>query len=215
MVRWTLVVLMTTLVTAGCDSAVVKGNGRSRHEKRDLSSFQTAVIRTSLPVRLQQGVPAKAEITTDGNLLPHLRTLVENGNLSVSSDKELIPAVDSHIRLVGPDVNTVTHAGQGPLQINLVDAAVFTVNHKNTGPVTAAGSARRLFLNVEGSGQVDTRAVTAEEVAVTVTRDADVTVTANRRAVINHYGSGTVTVYGAPEDVENNNRGSGRVVVPE
>ncbi len=212
--RWPATALVIILAAAGCEPGVVNGNGRPREQTRELAAFHNVTVHGDFTVLLQHGAPPKAELRADGNLLTHIRTDVQNGYLTLTADKQLRSKHPLEVRLVSPSLDAVTHTGRGPLTVKLLDAKAFTVYQKNTGPVDGTGRTAKLVLHVEGSGPVNLAQIAARTAVVTVTRDADVSVTASESAVINHFGSGTITVHGAPHDVDNNNHGSGRVVIP-
>lgn len=211
--RGALLGMATIVLLAGCEPGVINGNGRLRQESRDLADFSVAVIHGDFAVTAQQGVPAKAELSADGNLLKHTTTIVRGEILTLDADKTLRSRHPLTVRLVSPALEGVTHVGRGPLTVKLVEAKSFIINVKNTGTVNGSGEAETLTIHSEGSGDVDLRDITAHNVLLTLTRDADIAVTATKHVTIDHYGSGTVTVYGSPTDVNNNNRGDGQVII--
>ncbi|MCA9394698.1 MAG: DUF2807 domain-containing protein [Candidatus Omnitrophica bacterium] len=205
--------IVAVLLVSGCEPGVVKGNGRSRTESRELTAFGTAVIHGDFAVTAQQGLPPKAELTADSNLLQHIRTTVAGSALQLEPDMELRSRRPGEIRVVSPTLEAVTHVGHGPVTLKLTDADDFLVAVKNTGTVSGTGTVNKLTIHSEGSGHVDLRELTARVASVIVTGDADVTLTATATAVIEHHGKGTVTVFGSPKDVDNKNLGEGRVLI--
>ncbi|MCA9403773.1 MAG: DUF2807 domain-containing protein [Candidatus Omnitrophica bacterium] len=205
--------IAAVLLVSGCEPGVVKGNGRPATESRELTAFSTAVIHGDFAVTAQQGLPPKAELTFDSNLLKHIRTTVAGNALQLQPALELRSRRPGEVRLVSPTLESVTHVGHGPVTLKLTDADVFLVAVKNTGSVSGSGSVNKLTIHSEGSGHVDLRELNARVASVIVTGDADVTFTATATAAIEHHGTGTVTVFGSPKDVDNKNLGEGRVLI--
>ncbi|MBZ0166677.1 MAG: DUF2807 domain-containing protein [Candidatus Omnitrophica bacterium] len=205
------VAILALLMASACESGVVTGNGRLARETRPLPPFQSLLINGDFSVTVQHGLPAKAELHVDGNLLPEIHTTVANGILTLGADKELRSDHAMQIRLVSPEISTVTHVGRGPLTLQLLDAGQFTLNNKNTGSVTAEGSAQELSINAEGSGTLDFSAVLARTAQILSTRDADIRATATTAVSIDNYGSGTITIQGSPGQVQQHNHTTGQI----
>lgn len=203
--------ILTLLVASACDSGVVTGNGRLARETRKLPPFQNLLINGDFTVTVQHGLPAKAELNVDENLLPEIHTTVANGILTLGAAKELRSKHALQIRLISPEISSVTHLGRGPLTLQLLDAKDFTLNNKNTGSVSAEGNAQELSINAEGSGTLDFSAVHARTAQILSTRDADIRATATTAVSIDNYGSGTVTIQGSPEQVQQQNHANGQI----
>lgn len=204
---------LIAVFAAGCDSGVVNGNGRTAQTVRDLPPFHTLVIEGDFSVLAQHGMPAKAELEADGNLLKEIQTHVANGILTLTSEKELNSKNPLRIRLISPTLHTLTHLGRGPVTIKLLDAATFTVNNKNTGSLSGIGNVRELNINAEGSGEIALDQLDAVTARITSTRSADIYATVTASVTAYNFGSRTISVEGSPRDIEQRNHADGQILI--
>lgn len=211
--RYLITAILLTLLSGGCDQNKVKGNGREKFSTRALQAFQTATIYDNLDVTLQHGSPSKVEITADANLHRHISIQVENGRLQIKTLKVLQSRNPIGVRLVSPDVSEATYIGSKMLSLKLDAEETFILNHKNNGSITGMGAAQAMTVNIEGEGEVNLRNISTEDVSVTSTSSANIAIKASRSAQINHYGSGVITLWGSPQNVTENIKGSGQLLI--
>ena len=76
-----------------------KGSGAVKEETRAVAGFTRLVLALPATVALTQGATESLAISADDNLLPLLRTRVENGELAIDADKSRGPGQDRHRRL--------------------------------------------------------------------------------------------------------------------
>lgn len=207
--KFFLAIACILVIVSGCDSGVVRGSGRINTEERDIEPFDTLIVDRVYEVTVQQGGHPKAYITADHNITPVIITKVENKILRLDQLKGLQTKNPIKVKLVTPDIKEITHTSVANIFISLVDAKELTVNNKNVGPIIAKGQVGQLNLNVEGEGSAIFSELKARSVRVTSTGAARVDVFASDSVEANNYGQGTITVYGSPPSVKEENKGKG------
>ncbi|MGE0267373.1 MAG: DUF2807 domain-containing protein [Candidatus Omnitrophota bacterium] len=193
----------------GCDSGVVRGSNRVASLERDLEPFDKILIDRVYEVTLQQGGKPKMTITADDNINPLIVARVENNILRLDQLRGLQTKNPIKIKLVTPEIREITHASTANLYISIVDQKTLTVNNKTVGPILAKGTVGHLTLNVEGEGSTIFSGLTAKSAQVTSTGSARIDVFAGESIDVTNYGPGTITVYGKPKTVKEQNKGKG------
>lgn len=100
--------------------------------------------------------------------------------------------------------------GSGGLEIARVAADNLFVSLLGSGRIAIGGTAEKLTAAISGSGDLDARALTAEQAEVNADTAGTIAVTVSETAEVNATGSGDTTIHGSPAcDV--NARGIGLV----
>jgi len=92
-------------------------------------------------------------------------------------------------------------SGSGALYLNGVDADLVEIRQTGSGAATANGRAKSIKLSVRGSGEIDTRALQAQDLRIDMTGSALIHAKASGTARINTRGSGVIDVKGGPHCV--------------
>lgn len=208
--KFTLILFISLVLAGnGCGSGIVRGSNRVTTIERELEAFDKILIDRVYEITLQQGGKSKMEITADDNINPLIVARIENKILHLDQLKGLQTKNPIKVKLFTPEIKEVTHASTATLYITIVDAPTLTVNNKTVGPVLAKGSVGHLTLNVEGEGSTIFSGLKTKSAQVTSTGSARIDVFAGESIDVSNYGPGTITVYGSPKTVKEQNKGKG------
>jgi hypothetical protein len=193
----------------------------------------------SLEVRGEQRLLANVDTTVDGGtlrigprgiLLRHrqpievtlvLPTLTElhisgSGQHTVSgfSGERISVNVDGNagLRFNGRyrDIDAGLH-GSGDMELTCGNAERVMADLKGSGHMTLVGGARELHGEIAGSGELDARHLRAEAADLANHGSGSSSLYASKRVQVEMTGSGSVTVYGNPNNREISRTGSGSV----
>src|SRR5438552_16800197 len=120
MKRKTVLLLLVAcgLVLSGCKfERGLAGSGIRKTEKRDLKSFSAIDTTGAYEVDVTCQKPASFEIEADDNILPLIKTEVRDGILFVSNDQPYHSSKPAVLRIVLPDLNSVSSHGAGEIKI--------------------------------------------------------------------------------------------------
>jgi hypothetical protein len=137
-------------------------------------------------------------VELDGDVLRFEGRIVRPGRLTVT--------------MTAPDVNTFTLNGSQGLRIADYDHDTLRISVFGSGDVKAVGKARRVDLNIAGSGDVDLSGVASEVAEVNIAGSGDAIVSPTLEADVNIAGSGDVRLTTRPHRVDSNVLGSGDVI---
>ena len=214
----------------------ITGSGKLQSETRAVSGFQAIRAEGSVKLALRQGAREGLELRADDNLLPLIETrVVDRGGVptleigtkdgaSYSTRNPVVATIDlvslRSLVLAGSN-DVVCEALKTPsLQIRVTGSSHMVLHQLNvdelklrvsgSGNAEFSGRATTLGLKIAGSGDADTRALEADDVAVSVAGSGDVLVNARKTLAISVAGSGSVAYTGAAT-VTSSIAGIGRV----
>lgn len=234
--------IMTLVLVLGLTTASnaqwgkrIKGNGQVTTEERSLGGYSGVSLSGWFDVELVSGREGQITLKGESNLLEHIVTEVENGNLVIKTEKgynlsssprtgvQITVPVESisEVNLSGSgDINSrislssdgfdIRVSGSGDVQLPL-EADQVTVALSGSGDISLSGTSRELKISVSGSGDVNAFELTAESVKVSVAGSADVEVTATQFLEARVSGSGDVEYRGNPKKVDAKSVGSGDI----
>ncbi|HUF51762.1 MAG TPA: head GIN domain-containing protein [Longimicrobiales bacterium] len=232
----TWLVAASVLVLGGCTDLlsgnVIHGSGAYVEEVRAPSRFSGISNSTVARVEVLQGPRERLRIRGEENLLPHIRTRVENGMLRIYTDanvtlrpnEPIVVELDAVVlaRIVSSssgDINAplvdagrieVISSGAGAVYLQRLLADSLIVTSSGSGDVLSSGDVRSVRITHSGSGAVDTRELLASEVDALLSGSGHVTVRARDWIYAVVSGAGSLRYYGNPV-VQQMVTGSGRV----
>jgi hypothetical protein len=102
-------------------------------------------------------------------------------------------------------------AGSGRIGVGSVDADNLSVGLMGSGKISLAGKAKEFIATVQGAGDLDARALTADEARINADTAGAIAVSVRRTADVTATGQGDTTITGRPA-CKVKSLGSGRVV---
>ncbi|MBR9989041.1 MAG: DUF2807 domain-containing protein [Gemmatimonadetes bacterium] len=210
---------------------VIRGRGPVVIESRPVGHFTGVSNDTEAEVEIIHGFTDRVFIHAEENLLPYLRTRVQNGTLRIyTDDVTLRPRYPIVVEVDIVTLRRVESSGRGFMRAQLIDATRLEVSssgtgdidlpglqadslivlHSGTGDVTAAGQVDRLRLDMSAAGRVDTRDLEAFDADVTISGSGSGTIRVRDSLKATLSGSGWLRYFGSPE-VEQHVTGTGRV----
>lgn len=211
--------LLALLLFPGCVD-ILEGNKVLTEEVRDVGDFDKINARGGLDVAISEGDFA-VTVRIDENLLPYVRTSVDDDTLSVAVDdanfKKKLPG--PHVLISMPalrDAETTGEGsltasefeGQGPISLELTGAGKLTWVGRATdldavlagsGQLSIEGSAENTELFLRGSGTLDARDLVADEANIVLDGPGELSVTVNGLVNARAANGGSVDLFGRVE----------------
>jgi hypothetical protein len=209
----------------------ISGKGPVQNEIRNTTTFHAIALEMAADVEVTIGESLSVEVYAQQNLLPHLKTVVEDGALRIYSEENLKSTEGIKIRVTAPAFDRFEVGGSGTLRVlNMIRAekmemsvggsgdiyalqAEFgsvTTNISGSGTIELGGKANDLESNIAGSGDVKAKSLSTNTLKVSISGSG--TATADVISALNASisGSGDVFYSGSPS-VETSVSGSGTV----
>lgn len=185
---------LTGLFITACNrfslGGCIEGNGEIISQNRTLEPFHSIVVEGSMDVRLSQGNEQTLKLQGEENILPIITTTIENGVLTISSNKNYCTTKGVTVFATMPEIRSVAIEGSGD-----VTAEGTLVAGKDSSPSTGAATPQttgKLSFSIDGSGTISVP-VQSDELMVSIGGSGDVFLKGSSRAfkgMIN--GSGNI-----------------------
>jgi len=199
----------TTISFGG--STMEKGSGRMVTEQRDIGSFDRIESNIGADITVSIGATQSVSLTYDDNLIGYVTTKVRGKKLVIESSRSFSSSTDCQIKIVVPQLEEVSVGGSGKIEVVGLDVDRFSIGIDGSADVVASGEVGELAIEVNGSGNVDTRDLVAGEATVEINGSGDVNVMARDYLTATVNGSGDIVYTGNPSQVVKNVEGSGRI----
>jgi hypothetical protein len=197
-----------------------RGSGKVITETRDVSDFDAVHIAYPAQVLIQQGNAESLKIEAEDNLLPNLKTQVNNGTLEIfyrrEQGKHVNPTKAVKITIVVRDLTDVefTSAGElileklntdnldislsgaGNLKLDDIQVNALDVSLSGAGSISASGTADDLGLTISGFGDFKGADLHNKDANVDISGAGSATVWVDNDLTAEVSGAGSVGYYG-------------------
>lgn len=182
----------------------VVGSGNVATETRQVSGFSRIRLRGSGQLIVRQTGAETLSIEAEDNILPLLRSDVENGVLilSLRPGTRIVTHRPIVYRLTVRELDGIEASGSGSVEAEGLDTPLFTLEGSGSVEVSLAGRAQTQQISLSGSGEVDAERLAGATATVDVSGSGEVVVNASERLDVEVSGSGDVRFVGSPELIQ-------------
>jgi hypothetical protein len=197
-----------------------RGSGNIVTETREVSGFDAIEVQYPARVIIRQGTTESLEIEADDNLLPNLKTEVQNGRLEIfyrrEGGKHVNPTKTPEITIVVKDLADVDFSsagelfiekhetdsldvslsGAGNLELEEIDVTSLQVDMSGAGSGTASGTADSLDVTISGFGDFKGGDLHSQNAQVDISGAGSATVWVDQDLDVELSGAGSVSYYG-------------------
>lgn len=190
----------------------VVGSGLRVEERRTLEDFDRLGVGGSFVVRVRSGDAPGVLLRGDDNLLPHVRTTVREGRLTLEFEGpgSFRSERPIEVELSTPSLRAISVSGGCQLEASALEAANFALNVSGSCTGRLAGRVGKLELNISGSARLDLLELLAQEAQVQLSGSGQIDLAAEHELDVSVSGSGRVRYLGQPQ-VSSRISGSGSV----
>lgn len=209
------VILFLSVMLVSCNKEKVAGSGEIISETRNVANFYSVSAYGSTEVYINYGPQYAVTVKGYENIVPRLKTIVENGTLIVKYENGVnISNDNSEIYITMPTLQSVSSHGSNEFKVtgNFIGMETFTASTYGSGDITIeGGGAKNVLFKISGSGDIEAFGFSTENAIVQIngSGDAALSVTQNLKATIS--GSGNVYYKGSPA-IDASVSGSGKVI---
>ncbi len=195
----------------------IEGNGNVKKEAREVGNFTAIASGGSWDVIISYSTDKTVVVEADENLIPYIKTEVENGKLIIKSEKNIILKSSHKIKVYVSliKVTGVSMAGSG----NMTGIGNFTNDSKTSFSLAGSGninldfkSIERVGISIAGSGDAICKDLIADDVKVSIAGSGSAKVNASNSLKVSVVGSGDVYYTGEVTNISKSIAGSGEVI---
>jgi len=226
-----LIFIVVIFFLSGCDQIIpVVGNGNIIKQDRAASGFTKVEVSGSFQVLLIQGETESLTIETDENLFEHINSVVKNGELTISTRKNLHSAkpvkiiisfknldeieLSGAIKLTGKDTlrfDKFEIDGSGSSKINMdLYCRTMIAEFSGSSEMELRGESLQSDFKISGSGVINTLEFGTDIINVDISGSGRAQVKANKKLNVQISGSGRIEYTGNPQ-IKQEISGSGSV----
>jgi hypothetical protein len=201
---------LVLLLVSGCSDWGVKGNGEIVTDTRTVRPFSRVQADGAYEVNWAPGDPALS-ITTDENLLEHLRTKVSGDTLYIEWKKPLRGTRGIKITVASPSLTHVELNGAVRFAGSHLSGPELYLEANGATKVALDGQVNAVSAEMNGASRLDAESLNtrAMELSINGAGKAEVHVTEVLKADIS--GAGKVVYSGEPKTVSKNVSGAGSI----
>lgn len=198
-----------------------RGSGNVVSENRAVNGFDAVSISYPATVLIKQGNTESLKIEAEDNLLPKLKTEVQNGTLDIfykrGEGKHVNPTKTPKITIVVKDLSNIdfTSAGEltveklktdqldvslsgaGNMNLNDIFVKALTVSLSGAGSTNASGTADDMDLSISGFGDFKGGDLHNQDARVQISGAGSATVWVDHDLTAEVSGAGSVSYYGS------------------
>ncbi|MEN1784842.1 MAG: head GIN domain-containing protein [Bacteroidota bacterium] len=214
----------------------IKGNGKSVTIERSVGDYEQVALAGWFDVKLVSGEEGELTIKGEENLIPYIKTEVNDGRLVIKQKRgiSLKPSNWSRrITITVPveEINGVSLSGSGDIVSETtlkadyfktvisgsgdvaleIQAQRVKASMSGSGDMELSGKTTDLEISVSGSGDISAYDLEADFVEAQVYGSADIQITANELIKARVSGSGDISYKGNPKKIDTKSSGSGDV----
>jgi putative autotransporter adhesin-like protein len=186
---------LAAVALAGCSLA---DDGPRRTQTRDVAAFTRIDNRSSVDVRVHAGAPQRVHVRAGSKVIGDVRTEVRDGTLELTFDHHGFGGEDVVVEASVPRLRGIVVSGSGDVAADGIAADAFELRSVGSADVTLEGSAARLAVDLDGSGDADLSGLPVHDAHLAVGGSGDADVRADERLDVALAGSGDVRYHGHP-----------------
>lgn len=215
----------------------IKGNGNLKKETRTVADFSSLSSHGALDVKIVYGNSNDITIEADENLLPYIETKVENGkltiqtqkNVNLNSRKKMVVSVsmttinslqlsgsgniDGNGSFTSAENSKIMVSGSGNIHLASANFKDVSLAISGSGNILLkGGNANNVSVSVSGSGNADCSDVSADNVEAKISGSGNARVNAGKKLTATISGSGNVFYKGNAIDISTRIVGSGKAI---
>jgi hypothetical protein len=188
-----------------------KGSGKIVTEKRSLSGFKGVDVGGVFQVEITAGKEFAVEIETDDNLLPLIKTEVNNGVLEIELERHVSPSGKILVRISAPDISELDVSGAANVTLNAVKNSNLAVEASGAAKLKIAGQTAKLTVESSGASKIDADDLRTENATIEGSGASHIELNVSGELNADLSGASHVTYSGTPTAVHKTTTGAGSV----
>lgn len=189
----------------------VHGSGNVASDKRDITGFRAVDVGGVFQVEITAQKEFSVEVEADDNLLPLIKTEVDDGVLKIETERKLSPSNPIRIRISAPDIDNLDVSGVANVTLNDLKNTGLSVDSSGASKIKITGETAKLTVDVSGATKVDAEDLTAETASVEASGASHVSVNVTGRLRTDASGASKIVYTGTPANVEKKTSGASSV----
>ena len=187
------------------------GSGNVATEKRNVSGFKTVDVGGVFQVEIVVQKEFSVEVLADDNLLPLIRTEVDDNTLHIDTECRISPTSPVRIRISAPDIEKLQVSGVANVTMSDVKNSALAVDTSGASKIAITGETSKLTIDVSGASKIDAENLKAIDASIDASGASKISVNVSGELKSDLSGASKVTYTGTPTNVVTKKSGAGGV----
>lgn len=198
------------LFSFSCFSGV-SGSGNVLTEQRNVGEFKSIDVSGAFTVEIVAQKDFAVEVETDDNILPLVKTEVEDGVLKIEREGHFLSRNKVLVRVFAPNIEHLDISGASKISVDNLDNDFLNLDVSGASKINVKGKTNRLKIDLSGASKIDAENLTAEKVSVEASGASKVDVFVSNELYADLSGASRVNYSGEPQIVEKKTSGASSV----
>ena len=226
-----VLLLFAVVAASGCITQGATGSGNVENQSRDAGTFNQIDLNGAGEIIITQGNKESITVEAEDNLMPYIKTSVNNNKLSISFDNGMpVPTKGVKFYITVKDLSSISTSGSGKIVSNNLNVNGLTININGAGDgnltnfnaqtlkiiisgagkMNIAGTVNEQTLDISGAGDYNANNLSSKTASISINGGgkATVKVSDSLNAIIN--GGGQISYIGSPKVTQQIN-GAGNI----
>ena len=199
--RTTLSLAVAVAVISGCSQRGIKGDGKIITEKRTASEYSAITAVGGCQIQWTGGKPALA-ITTDSNLLSHIKTEVHGRTLKILSPGILRPTQRITVVLSSASLADVRLTGGMRFTAGPLSGTELKLESTGASDVCFEGAVTNLGVRMTGASKLDAKALKSQNATLSLVGASVADITVAEALSASMTGACSLSYSGNPKTVD-------------
>lgn len=189
----------------------VKGSGNIANEKRDISNFKGIDVGGVYEVEIVAQKDFSVEVEADDNLLPFIKTEVDNGILEISAEKRFNTKNPIRIKISAPNIEELEISGASKINLSGLDNNSLKVDSSGASKIEISGKTVNLNIESSGASKIGAENLQSQNVDIDASGASKIEVFVSGSLKVDASGASKITYAGNPQNIEKDTSGAGSV----
>lgn len=189
----------------------VHGSGNVTSEKRNLTGFKAVDVGGVFQVEITAQKEFSVEVLGDDNLLPLIKTEVDDSTLRIDTERRISPTSPVRVRISAPDIENLQVSGVANVTMNDVKNSALAVDSSGASKIAITGETSKLTIDVSGASKIDAENLKAIDASVDSSGASKINVNVSGELRTDLSGASKVTYTGTPTNVVTKKSGASSV----
>ncbi len=189
----------------------VVGDGQPASEDRPIGPVDAIHSDGAFALTIKIGPAPKLTIEADKNILPIIKTTIENGRLDIYSDRSYSVNRRIKVTVTSPNITDISASGSNQIQADGFAGGPLSISLDGSNHVVLTGRVEALSCVMSGANHLAAQGLAAGSANVALNGSGDAAVNASQRIVANISGAGTITISGNPKERSTEVNGAGQI----
>ncbi|HZA32146.1 MAG TPA: head GIN domain-containing protein [Propionibacteriaceae bacterium] len=211
--RWRGSVVLIAAVTMLVSCSVTTGSGNVVSESRNVSGFTKIDLSGAGEVTIDQNGTEALTIEAEDNVMPKVTSEVVDGTLRLGEKSSLTINLTKAVKyqVSVKELSGLMISGSGAVTAAKITGPSLAVDINGSGKVTVGGTVENQDVEISGSGDYQAKDLQTKITTVKISGSGAASVAASDSLDIDMSGSGKLTYYGSPPQINQQISGSGSV----